>query len=59
ALAKKEEKIFVPEKAEPLCLKKNSPALLFLRKVRDEVHRFAISYHRKLREEKVLQPDDA
>ncbi|MHA2611610.1 MAG: excinuclease ABC subunit UvrC [bacterium JZ-2024 1] len=59
ALAKKEEKVYVPEKAEPLHLKKNSPALLFLRKVRDEVHRFAISYHRKLREKKVLHPDDS
>ncbi len=54
AIAKKEEKIYVPESSEPLALKKNSPALLLLRKFRDEVHRFAISYHRKLRDEKVL-----
>ncbi len=48
-LAKKEEKIYLPEKAEPLCLPRASPALKILIQLRDEAHRFALTYHRKLR----------
>jgi len=48
-LAKKEEKIYLPEKAEPLCLPRTSPALKILIRLRDEAHRFALTYHRTLR----------
>ena len=58
-LAKKEEKIIVPKfqipnskfqiKCQQLVLPKDSPALHLLQRVRDEAHRFALSYHRKLR----------
>ena len=48
-LAKKEEKIYLPEKAEPLCLPRTSPALKILIRLRDEAHRFALEYHRKVR----------
>ncbi|MFC1496052.1 GIY-YIG nuclease family protein [Candidatus Margulisiibacteriota bacterium] len=48
-LAKREEELFLPEKNVPLKVDKNSPALQLLQCIRDEAHRFAISYHRKLR----------
>lgn len=47
-LAKKEEEIYIPGRSEPLKLKE-SPGLYILKQVRDEAHRFAISYHRILR----------
>jgi excinuclease ABC subunit C len=43
------EKFFLPRRKEPLLLPKNSPALFLLQRIRDESHRFAISYHKKLR----------
>ncbi len=49
ALAKRNEEIFLPGSSSPLILKKDSPVLLFLERIRNEAHRFAISYHRKLR----------
>jgi len=49
ALAKRNEEIFLPGSSSPLILKKDSPVLLFLEKIRNEAHRFAISYHQKLR----------
>lgn len=44
------EQIFVPHMSEPIVLALSSPELLFLDRVRDEAHRFAITYHRKLRD---------
>ena len=48
-LAKQFEHIFVPGKSEPIILQKNNPALHLIQRVRDESHRFAVNYHRKLR----------
>lgn len=48
-LAKQYEEIYLPEKKNPLWLPKDSPALKLLMRIRDEAHRFAITYHRKLR----------
>jgi excinuclease ABC subunit C len=48
-LAKRLEEIFIPRKAIPLMLPDNSAALFLLQRIRDEAHRFAITYHRKLR----------
>ncbi|MCL2390816.1 MAG: excinuclease ABC subunit UvrC [Endomicrobia bacterium] len=50
SLAKKNEEIFFPHKDKPLVLNRNSAALRLLQSVRDESHRFAVNYHRKLRE---------
>lgn len=49
SLAEKREEIYVEGKADPLVLPPNSPGLLLLRKIRDEAHRFALTYHRSLR----------
>ncbi|MFW5986185.1 MAG: excinuclease ABC subunit UvrC, partial [Halanaerobiales bacterium] len=48
-LAKKEEEIFATEREQPVILPKNSPALHLVQRVRDEAHRFAVNYHRKVR----------
>jgi excinuclease ABC subunit C len=48
-LAKKEEEIFRPNQREPITLPHHLPTLQLLQRVRDEAHRFAVSYHRKLR----------
>ncbi|HIC94573.1 MAG TPA: excinuclease ABC subunit UvrC [Anaerolineae bacterium] len=48
-LAKGREEVFVPGRPEPLILPRDSEGLRLLQRVRDEAHRFAIGYHRKLR----------
>lgn len=49
-LAKEFEQVFIPEVAIPLILPLNSPALHILQRVRDEAHRFAVKYHKNLRD---------
>ena len=48
-LAKREEEIFVQDMDDPILLPRTSQALYLVQRVRDEAHRFAITYHRKLR----------
>jgi excinuclease ABC subunit C len=48
-LAKRNEEIFVPGRKEPVLLSRRSQGLKLLQKARDEAHRFAVEYHRKLR----------
>ncbi len=48
-LAKREEEIFRPGERDPITLPHHTPTLQLLQRVRDEAHRFAVSYHRKLR----------
>ncbi len=48
-LAKKKEEIFIPKKKDPIHIQWDSPALLLVRRIRDEVHRFGITFHRKKR----------
>jgi len=48
-LAKREESIFFPGDSEPLQLNYDNPAHMLIRRVRDEVHRFGITFHRQVR----------
>ena len=49
ALAKRIEEVFVPGRPDPVLLADNSPGLQLLRRVRDEAHRFAVTFHRQRR----------
>jgi excinuclease ABC subunit C len=57
SLAKKEEIVYSPTHAQGLKLDRTSPALKLLQNIRDEAHRFAISYHRKKRKKKSFQSE--
>jgi excinuclease ABC subunit C len=48
-LAKQNEELFVQDMAEPILLPRTSQALYLVQRIRDEAHRFAIQYHRKVR----------
>jgi excinuclease ABC subunit C len=54
SIAKKMEEIFKPELTEPIQLSRASQTLQLIQKIRDEAHRFAITYHRKLRDKRTL-----
>jgi excinuclease ABC subunit C len=56
-LAKKHEEIHMETRSEALRLPKRSPALRFLQQVRDEAHRFAVEYHRKLRMKRTIRSE--
>ncbi len=49
SIAKKEEEIFKPEVHKPIILPSNSEAIFLLQRIRDEAHRFAVTYHRRIR----------
>ncbi len=49
SLAKQFEEVFVPGQADPIRIPRQSEALYLLQRIRDEAHRFAITYHRELR----------
>ena len=54
SLAKANEEVFIPGRATPVCLDKDSPALHILQRARDEAHRFAVTYHRRLRDRETV-----
>ncbi len=54
ALAKKNEEVFIPGRAHPLPLARNEKSSHLLQEIRDESHRFAITYHRLLRKKRVI-----
>ncbi len=55
SLAKREEEVFLPNKKEPVLFALNSPALHLFQRIRDEAHRFAITFHRQTRSKNMLK----
>ena len=55
SLAKREEEVFLPKQSKSVLLPRDSGALYVVQRIRDEAHRFAITYHRKLRGKSALQ----
>jgi excinuclease ABC subunit C len=51
-LARSPERVFLPGRKDPVVLRQNSAELFLLARLRDEAHRFAITFHRKLRRER-------
>ena len=56
-IAKKEEVLFTRDQREPLVLAEHDPALLLLQRIRDEAHRFAVTFHRKARSMRDLRSE--
>ena len=54
-LAKEREELFLPGRADPVVLAATSPALYLVQRLRDEAHRFAITYHRDLRAKRTVR----
>ncbi len=55
SLAKRNEEVFLPNQSEPVILPRNSSALFLFQMIRDEAHRFAITFHRKLRSQSMIE----
>ena len=55
SLAKKHEEVFLPKQSNPVILPQNSSALFLFQRIRDEAHRFAITYHRNLRSKAMVK----
>jgi excinuclease ABC subunit C len=57
SLAKRAEEVYTPDRLQPLVLDLGSPALQTLQKIRDEAHRFAITYHKKVRARRTISSE--
>ena len=55
SLAKREEEVFLPGEEQPIIIPKDNNALKLLQRIRDESHRFAITFHRQLRNKNTLK----
>jgi excinuclease ABC subunit C len=56
-IAKKEELLFMRDRDEPIALSTESPALLLIQRIRDEAHRFAVTFHRLSRTKRDLRSE--
>jgi excinuclease ABC subunit C len=56
-IAKKEELLYVRQHADPIALAADDPALLLLQRIRDEAHRFAVTFHRQARTKRDLRSE--
>jgi excinuclease ABC subunit C len=56
-IAKKEEVLFTRDRQDPIALLEHDPALLLLQRIRDEAHRFAVTFHRKARSMRDLRSE--
>ncbi|MCK5428337.1 MAG: excinuclease ABC subunit C, partial [Anaerolineales bacterium] len=54
SIAKENEEVFLPGRVDPIVLPASSQALYLLQRIRDEAHRFAITYHRKARQKSAV-----
>jgi len=54
SLAKENEEVFIPQQPEAISLPSSSPGLQLLQRLRDEAHRFALGYHRKIRQKETF-----
>lgn len=57
SLAKRNEEVFLPNNSNPIILPRKSSALFLFQRIRDEAHRFAITYHRKLRSKSMTKEE--
>jgi excinuclease ABC subunit C len=55
ALAKQFEEVYLPGRSDPVRIPRQSEALYLLQRIRDEAHRFAITYHRQLRAKRMTK----
>jgi excinuclease ABC subunit C len=55
ALAKEREELFVPNRAEPIVLPRTAQGLYLVQRIRDEAHRFAVTYHQKVRSRRAVR----
>jgi excinuclease ABC subunit C len=55
SLAKRFEEVYLPGETDPVRIPRDSEALYLLQQIRDEAHRFAITYHRQLRDKKMTK----
>jgi excinuclease ABC subunit C len=56
-IAKKEELVYTRDRLEPIALAEHDPALLLIERIRDEAHRFAVTFHRKARTRRDLRSE--
>ena len=56
-IAKKEELLYTRDRADPIALAPNDPALLLVQRIRDEAHRFAVTFHRRARTKRDLRSE--
>jgi excinuclease ABC subunit C len=56
-IAKKEELLFTRDHVDPIALTPTSPSLLLIQRIRDEAHRFAVTFHRHSRTKRDLRSD--
>ncbi len=56
-IAKKEELLFTRDRDQPIALATHDPALLLVQRIRDEAHRFAVTFHRRARKQRDLQSE--
>ena len=56
-IAKKEELLFLRDRSDPVVLDEHDPALLLVQRIRDEAHRFAVTFHRKARSMRDLRSE--